>query len=160
MDELVVFKALSKALLGFDPLLRIEPASLADPVAKDYLHRLREQFGAGFVSLLTLFDSKSALPNPLAATLADPAFVFPVDSMAKQVVHVWMLSQYRVETADAPGAPGKKGDAAPAFDAGFFEKGLVWPGIKAHPIGFSHRSHGYWESEPDTEASPWTMTTT
>ena len=65
-----------------------------------------------------------------------------IESMAKQVVNVWMLSQYRVETAD------KKGDAAPAFDAGYFEKGFIWPAIKAHPIGFSHSGHGYWTTKP------------
>ncbi|HEV8693861.1 MAG TPA: hypothetical protein VGQ93_06710 [Lysobacter sp.] len=135
MDEYKTFLALSKVLTGIDSLAD-------DTVAKDYFHRLKEQFGADFVALLTLYDSKSGMPDPLAALLADAGFKDTIESIAKQVVNVWMLSQYRVETAD------KKGDAAPASDAGYFEKGFVWPAIKAHPIGFSHSSHGYWAAKP------------
>lgn len=142
MDEFKTFMAMSQALTGISALTSVEPKSLNETIAKDYLHRLKEQFGADFTSLLILYDSKSAAPDPLAALLADPGFRDTIESMAKQVVNVWMMSQYRVETAD------KKGDAAPAFDAGYFEKGFIWPAIKAHPIGFSHSGHGYWTTKP------------
>lgn len=143
MDEFKVFMALSKALTGIEALGNVEPGSLRERIAKDYLHRLKEQFGADFVALLTLYDSKSSAPDPLAALLDDPAFKDSIESMAKQVVNVWLLSQYRVET------PDKKGEAAPVFDAGYFELGFIWPAIKAHPIGFSHKSHGYWTTKPE-----------
>lgn len=143
MDEFKVFMALSKVLTGIEALGSVEPGSLRERIAKDYLHRLKEQFGADFVALLTLYDSKSSAPDPLAALLIDPAFKDSIESMAKQVVNVWLLSQYRVET------PDKKGEAAPVFDAGYFELGFIWPEIKAHPIGFSHLSHGYWRTNPE-----------
>lgn len=143
MDEFKVFMALSKALTGIEALGSVEPGFLRERMAKDYLHRLKEQFGSGFVALLTLYDSKSSAPDPLAALLTYPAFKDSIESMAKQVVNVWLLSQYRVET------PELKGEAAPLFDAGYFEMGYIWPAVKAHPIGFSHKSHGYWIAEPE-----------
>ena len=142
MDEFKTFMALSQTLTGISALASVEPKSLNETIAKDYLHRLKEQFGVDFITLLTLFDSKSGLPDPLTALLTDPNFKDTTVSMAKQVVNAWLLSQYRVET------PEKKGDAAPAFDAGYFEKGYIWPAIKAHPIGYSHSSHGYWTTKP------------
>lgn len=142
MDELSTFVALSRTLTGIGFLANIEPKSFAETIAKDYLHRLKEAFGADFIALLTLYASKAGAPDPLAALLGDASFKERIESMAKQVVNVWMLSQYRIETAE------KKGDNAPAFDAGFFDQGLIWSAIKAHPIAFSHRSHGYWTSKP------------
>ena len=142
MDEFKIFMALSKALTGIESLAGVESGSLNERIAKDYLHRLKEQFGADFVGLLTLYDSKSGDLDPLAALLHDASFKDSIESMAKQVVNVWLLSQYRVET------PERKGDAAPLFDAGYYEKGLIWSAIKAHPIGFSHQSHGYWTTNP------------
>lgn len=141
MDEFKTFMALSQALTGITTLATIEPKSLTETIAKDYLHRLKEQFGSDFMALLTLYDARSGTPDPLAALLSDPSFK-DVESMAKQIVNVWLLSQYRVET------PTQKGDAAPAVDAGYFEKGYIWPAIKAHPIGFSHSGHGYWTRKP------------
>ena len=143
MDEFKTFMALSKTLTGIESLASVEPGSLTERIAKDYLHRLKEQFGADFVALLTLYDSKSGTPDPLAALLSDENFKDSIESMAKQVVNVWLLSQYRVET------PERRGEAAPVFDAGYFEKGYIWPAIKGHPIGFSHKSHGYWTSKPE-----------
>lgn len=142
MDEFKVFMALSQALTGIEALGHVEPKSLLETIGKDYRHRLKEQFGADFVALLTLFDSKSTSADPLAALIGDPSFKDSIASMAKQVVNAWLLSQYRIES------PGKTGDSAPAFDTGYFEKGFIWPEIKAHPIGFSHRSHGYWTKKP------------
>ena len=142
MDESKIFLALSEALTGIKGLGSPAPKSLAATMASDYQHRLKEQFGADFVALLALFDSLAPAADRLAALLAHANFKDKIESVAKQVVNVWMLSQYRVET------PEKKGDAAPAFDAGFYEKGLIWPAIGAHAIGFSHGGHGYWATKP------------
>lgn len=142
MDEFKTFTALSHRLTGIAELAAISPGSLVDRMAKDYLHRLKEQFGADFMALLTLFDSLSGTPDPLAALLSSPSFKDQIKSMAKQVVHAWLLSQVRDEST------GKIGDAAPAIDVGFFEKGYIWPAIKAHPTGFSHQSYGYWSQKP------------
>lgn len=142
MDEFKTFTMLSHRLTGIAELATIAPGSLVDRMARDYLHRLKEQFGADFMALLTLFDSLSAAPDPLAALVTNAAFKDQIESMAKQVVHAWLLSQIRIESA------GKIGDAAPAVDVGFFEKGYIWPAIKAHPTGFSHQSYGYWSDKP------------
>jgi hypothetical protein len=141
MDEFKTFTDLSRALTGIETLGQMTPNTLQDRMARDYLHRLKEQFGDLFLKLLELFDSKSGTASPLAELLADPGFV-AVRSMAKQVVNVWLLSQYRIETAD------KKGDDAPAVDAGYYEKGLIWPAIQAHPLGFSHGGYGDWAIKP------------
>lgn len=74
MDEFKAFMALSQALTGITSLATIEPKSLTETIAKDYLHRLKEQFGCDFVALLTLYDAKSGTSDPLAALLADPSF--------------------------------------------------------------------------------------
>ncbi len=145
MDEYKVFVSLSHALTGIPDLGNVVAPSLLDTMARDYLHRLREQFGADFIALLTLYESLAGQPDPLAALLGDPSFKDKIESMAKQVVHVWLLSQIRVES------PGKIGDDAPAVDAGYYEKGYIWPAIHAHPIGFSHSGHGYWTTDPTKE---------
>lgn len=140
MDEFGAFMSLSSLLTGLPQLKN--PDSNHVTFGKDYHHRLNEQFGGDFKSLLTLYSTVASNPDPLASLIANPLFKDSVESMAKQVVNVWMLSNFRIET------PEKKGDAAPAMDAGYFEKGAIWPAIKAHPIGFSHSGSGYWTSRP------------
>lgn len=140
MNEFDAFMMLSFRLTG---LLTLQaPGSFEITMGKDYLHRLKEQFGTDFKALLDLFATVSATPDPLKALLASPQFKDQIESMARQVVNVWLLSMYRIE------APGKVGEDAPAADAGFYEKGAIWPAIKAHPIGFSHSSTGYWSKPP------------
>lgn len=148
MDEFATFMALSVLLTGLTALKT--PSSLQTTMGKDYLHRLKEQFGADFTALLALFTASSTAnpADPLAALLASPQFKDKTESMAKQVVNVWMLSMYRIEVIDSDLTKVKKGDDAPAADAGFFEKGSIWPAIGAHPIGFSHSSSGYWAVKP------------
>ena len=148
MDEIATFMALSVLLTGLKNLETPNP--LETTMGKDYLRRLKEKFGADFTALLALFASVSAAnpPDPLAALLASAEFKGKTESMAKQVVNVWMLSMYRVEVLDVDPKKAKTGDDAPAEDAGFFEKGAIWPAINAHPIGFSHSSSGYWVVKP------------
>ena len=107
-------------------------------MARDYLRLMKEQFGPGFDALLTIYRSVAGTPDPLKALLQDPRFGGDpvVDTAARQIVNLWLLSQY--STA------GK----LPDQDAGFYEKGFIWPAIGAHPIGFSHLSYGYWSSKP------------
>jgi hypothetical protein len=134
MDE---FLALSSLLTGLASLKKLDPSSVESRMARDYLRLLKEQFGPGFEALLTIYRSVASAPEPLKALVNDPGFgAEPVETAAKQIVYMWLLSQY--------GAAGK----SPDQDAGFYEKGFVWPAIKAHPIGFSHQNYGYWSSEP------------
>jgi hypothetical protein len=142
MDE---FLALSSLLTGLPGLQRLDPLSVEGRMAKDYLRVMKEQFGPGFDALLSIYRAVAAKPDPLQALLQDPGFVTePVETAiataAKQIVNLWLLSQY--------GGAGK----LPDQDAGFFEKGFVWPLIRAHAIGFSHRSSGYWSTKPEAES--------
>src|SRR5262245_25575613 len=135
MDE---FLALSSLLTGLAALKTLDPLSVESRMARDYLRLMKEQFGPGFESLRTLYRGVAAKPDPLAALLQDPAFkAEPVETAARQLVNLWLLSQY--------GAAGK----LPDQDAGFYEKGFIWPAVQAHAIGFSHRDYGYWSSKPE-----------
>ena len=113
MDEFATFMALSVLLTGLTAL-KI-PSSLQTTMGKDYLRRLKEQFGADFAALLALFTASSTAnpADPLAALLASPQFKDKTESMAKQVVNVWMLSMYRIEVIDSDPTKVKKGDDAP-----------------------------------------------
>ncbi len=134
MDE---FIALSSLLTGLASLKKLAPLSVESRMARDYLRLMKEQFGPGFDALLTIYRAVASAPDPLKALTEDPGFkAEPVDTAARQIVNMWLLSQY--------GGAGK----LPDQDAGFYEKGFVWPAIKAHPTGFSHQSYGYWASKP------------
>lgn len=129
------FLVLSRLLTGLTQLATAGPQSVEVRMAQDYLRLIREQFGPGYDTLLLLFQSVAGRPDPLKSLLDDPGFQGAAEIAAKQIVNLWMLSQY-TDTA------GK------TADGGFFEKGSVWAAIKAHPIGFSHRSYGYWAGKP------------
>jgi hypothetical protein len=134
MDE---FLALSSLLTGLAFLKKLDPLSVEGRMARDYLRLMKEQFGPGFDALLAIYRTAVTAPDPLKALLQDPGFnAEPVDTAARQIVNMWLLSQY--------GGPGK----LPDQDAGFYEKGFVWSAIKAHAIGFSHLSYGYWSNKP------------
>lgn len=134
MDE---FLALSRLLTGLAFLQNVNPASVEARMARDYLRLMKEQFGPGFEALLVIYRSVAANPDALAALLQDPRFqTKAVDTAARQIVNMWLFSQYGGD------------DRLPDQDAGFYEKGFVWPAIKAHPIGFSHLNYGYWSRKP------------
>lgn len=134
MDE---FLALSALLTGLTTLAKTGALSVESRMAKDYLRLIREQFDPGFDELLAIYRSVAASPEPLAALLSDPRFKgTAAEAAARQIVNIWLLSQY----STSGGLPDQ--------DAGFFEKGFVWPEIKSHAIGFSHRSYGYWSQKP------------
>jgi hypothetical protein len=138
MDE---FLALSRLLTGLSLTAAGDSKSVESRMASDYLRLLRERFGPGFDALLVLFRSIAGNPNPLAALLQDAGFSGATEVAARQIVLLWMLSQYQVVDA-----AGKSTD----LDGGFYEKGAVWPLIGSHPIGFSHLPYGYWSSRSST----------
>src|SRR5262245_24524026 len=134
MDE---FLALSSLLTGLPSLKKLDPLSVESRMAKDYLRLIKEQFGPGFDALLAIYRTVATGADPLKALLQDPGCKLDVAATTRQIVNMWHRSQYG-------GAAGK----VPDQDAGFYEKGFVWPAIKAHPIGFSHLSYGYWSKKP------------
>ena len=142
MDSMPTFLDLSRLLTSLPLPVNAPPRSLTAIMANSYFHQLHEQFAGDFAALLDLYAASASTPDPLKSITTHVSFTGNVVSVAKQVVNVWLLSQFRVE------APGVTGDKAPAFDAGFFEQGAIWPAIGAHPIGYSSKLNGYWSREP------------
>ncbi|TXL79493.1 hypothetical protein FHP25_05985 [Vineibacter terrae] len=145
MDDITAFMELSALLTGHDNIV-IDPEDKAfsEPIAKEYQRRLMAVFSTRLPALQDAYKAiGSATPKPpindalLAQLRATPEFAAH-EFVAKQIVNIWYFSQFKAE--DTP--------AAPFLDGGFYEEGLVWPLIKAHPIGFSHQPHGYWMRQP------------
>jgi len=97
MDE---FLALSSLLTGLKDLRSLAPASIQSRMANDYLRLMKEQFGPGIDKLLAIYRPVANAPDPLKAVLQDPGFGGDAETAARQVVNLWMLSQYG-------GGPGK-----------------------------------------------------
>ena len=141
MDDTTAFVKLSALLTGQKSIL--EDEELNKPIADEYRRRLMAVFSTRLPPLLEAYKKLAAAPPPptydalLAALQATPEFK-DHELVAKQIVNIWYFSQFKA--VDDP--------AAPFLDGGFYEEGLVWPLIKAHPIGFSHLPHGYWTHRP------------
>jgi hypothetical protein len=144
MDDTQVFMELSALLTGlYEPLLNDpEDRVLNRPVAEEYARRLTGTFPQEFPALLDAYKAlASADPTPpiddalLTRLRATQAFE-DNKIVANQIVNVWYFSQFN----DKSGAHH--------IDGGFYERGAVWPVIKAHPLGFSTQLHGYWAQVP------------
>lgn len=144
MDDSTAFLELSALLTGlYGPLLTDpEDRALNMPIAAEYARRLRGTFPAKFQPLLDAYKALAAVsPKPpiddalLAQLRATPAFTAN-EVVARQIVNIWYFSQFNDEAG------------AQLIDGGFYERGAVWPRIKAHPIGFSTQPHGYWAQRP------------
>lgn len=146
MDDNLVFMELSALLTGlYDPLSNdSEDRVLNEPIAKEYARRLRGTFPEKFPALLDAYkalagvDPKPPIGDALLDNLRATQAFKKNEVVAKQIVNVWYFSQFNDETGAL-------------IDGGFYERGAVWPLIKAHPIGFSTQLHGYWTHEPATE---------
>ena len=143
MDDTQAFLELSALLTGlYDPLLNDpEDRALNTPIAEEYVRRIKGTFPEKFPALLEAYKAlAAAVPKPpiddtlLAALRATQAFT-DNEIVAKQIVNVWYFSQFNDTTGNL-------------IDGGFYERGAVWPVIKAHPIGFSTQLHGYWARVP------------
>lgn len=147
MDENVAFMELSALLTGlYAPLIKdSEDRALNEPIAKEYARRLRGTFPVKFPLLLDAYKALAiVVPKPpiddvLLNTLRAMQAFKDNEIVAKQIVNVWYFSQFNDE-------------AGTVIDGGFYERGAVWPRIKAHPIGFSTQMHGYWTRKPETTA--------
>lgn len=144
MDEATHFLELSALLTGLYDQLVNDPENrkLNTPLAHEYARRLHGTFPVEFPALLDAYKSvATAEPKPpindtlLAKLRVTPAFAAKNAIVARQIVNVWYFSQFEDETGEL-------------IDGGFYERGAVWPRIKAHPIGFSDQLYGYWASKP------------
>ena len=142
MEAASNFLELSALLTGLYPIANDEEQrSLNLPIAAEYQRRLTAVFPEKLLELVNAYATLSSTsPKPklddvlLGKLRALPAF----DSfVALQVVNIWYFSQFKT-----------KKDDAHHLDGGFYERGAVWPLIKAHPPGFSSKPHGYWSEKP------------
>ena len=120
-----------------------EDKQLNQSTADEYLRRLKGEFPGPLQKLVLAYEGlasvvpKPAIDDQLLNTLkgtpefADPDVVF----VAKQIVNVWYFSQFNTASGSM-------------VDGGFYERGLVWSIIKAHPIGYSDQPFGYWTKKP------------
>jgi hypothetical protein len=143
MDDITAFMEVSALLTGrYNIVTDPEDKFLAEPIAKEYQHRLMGVFSNRLPALLEAYKTlASVVPKPpiddaLLTKLRATQEFNDHELVAKQIVNIWYFSQY-------------KADDTPNFlDGGFYEEGLVWPLIKTHPIGFSNQPHGYWTKQP------------
>jgi hypothetical protein len=146
MDPRTLFIQLSALLTGqyqiaHDTTIKAVVESTAD----EYLRQLRAVFADRLQKLIDAYARlASATPAPklddalLNKLRADQAFK-DQEFVAKQIVNIWYFSQFKA--VDDPNAPFLDG-------GGFYVRGLVWPTVKAHAIGFSTQPHGYWSDRP------------
>lgn len=118
--------------------------TLSESTADEYLRQLRAVFADRLQKLLDAYQRlaavtpKPALDDVLLNKLRAEQEFKDHEVVAKQIVNIWYFSQFK--SVDDPNAP--------FIDGGFYERGLVWPTIKAHAIGFSHQPHAYWTQRP------------
>ena len=147
-DDTREFVAVSALLTGLYDLLSNDPSDrdLNETMAKEYARRLRGTFPDGYAALLTAYkrlvaaDARPKIDDALLKGFrATPEFMGN-KLVADQIVNIWYLSRF-------------KDGSGQFIDGGFYERGYVWPLIKAPPIGFSTKRPGYWSVEPAKEAN-------
>ena len=146
VEQRTPFMELSALLTGIYSIV-VDPTdrALSESTADEYWQRLVAAFPDRLPKLLDAYQRVA--PGPLTPEIgntvleqlrAEPEFTAH-GFVAKQIVNIWYFSQFTALENDKN---------APLLDGGFFERGYVWPIIKAHPIGFSDQPHGYWTQEP------------
>jgi len=146
MDQRTAFLELSALLTGIYAIVKDPVQSrLSQSTADEYLRRLLGEFPERLPKLIAAYDrlasvaQKPAIDDALLTKLrAEPEFAAH-QFVAAQIVNIWYFSQFRAIEGDKN---------APFIDGGFYERGFVWPVIKAHPIGFSDQPHAYWTKQP------------
>ena len=143
MNKRTVFMELSALLTGVYKIIDPTDKQLNESTADEYLRRLTGEFPELLPKLLDAYERlASAVPKPdiddalLTKVQAEPEFAEPdVAFVAKHIVNIWYFSQFNTTTGTT-------------VDGGLYERGLVWPLIKAHPIGYSNQPFGYWTKKP------------
>jgi hypothetical protein len=146
MDQRTAFMELSALLTGIYAIVNDDvQRRLHESTADEYLRRLLGAFPDRLPKLLGAYDKLASLAQKpsiddalLQRLRAEPEFAAH-QFVAAQIVNIWYFSQFRAIETDKN---------APFIDGGFYERGFVWPVIKAHPIGFSDQPHGYWTKQP------------
>jgi hypothetical protein len=146
MDQRTAFMEMSALLTGIYAIV-VDPVdrALSESTADEYWRRLAAAFPDRLPKLVDAYQRVA--PGPLKPETGDtvlqrlraePEFAAH-GFVARQVVNIWYFSQFSVVENDAN---------APLLDGGFYERGRIWPVIRAHPTGFSDQPHGYWSEQP------------
>jgi Membrane bound FAD containing D-sorbitol dehydrogenase len=129
MDE---FLKVSQALTG--------NSNLDPELAKAYRAVVEKAFGANLLYEL-LHASHCAGDGPGALEklnkIMEADTTQRVQFMAKQIVKLWLFSQYN--------DPEQTGRLA---NAGYYGRSLFWETVKAFPPSLSPGPHGYWTQKP------------
>jgi hypothetical protein len=146
MDDTDLFLELSALVTGvYRIVLDPEDKLLARPMAAQYARLLKASHPAGLPNLVEAYRAirtaspQAQLDDQLLAQLQATQAFKDHEFVARQIVNIWFFSQYK----DSPAK------TAPFLDGGFYERGLAWREIKAHPIGFSRQPYGYWSRNPE-----------
>lgn len=150
-DDSQAFLELSALLTGLNEQL-LNDQKLDATMGKEYYRRLEGTFPQQFPALLAAYKGYAegyVAGNPAAKL--DDAFLKKFcatekfrtnEFVAKQIVLIWYFSQFK-----------DKESSGTTIDGGFYERGYVWPLIKAPPIGFSNKRPGYWAADPTKETA-------
>jgi hypothetical protein len=139
---LPVFVAVSEILTGFDGLDQNQQ------LAQTYLTRLRKETANGALldNVLAQFEPGIGNPQQLEPDVLASADLFTQGAqpapteLAQQIIILWY-------TATIMNAQNVYVFGTPADNQ--YTSALVWPGIKAHPMGYSTEDFGYWDKPPD-----------
>ncbi len=130
------FLSLSRVLTG-DPRLEAD-------LAAEYYARLQEAFGAERLGrLLETFNGVGEDPPPAEAIRSEILEDEHLGPLAKETIMLWYMSGFR-----APDARGEMRELGPETPEQYF-RGLLWPTIRAHPLGLSGGYFGYWHYPPE-----------
>lgn len=128
-----VFLRLSRVLTG-EP--RLDPQ-----LACEYHERIERAFPDECDALLAAFGefqgSDELVSQRVRSEIMDDK---DLGAVAREVIMIWYLSGFR--------GPGDIGELGPETPEQYYQ-GLLWPTIRAHPLGLSGGYFGYWHYPPE-----------
>jgi len=137
--RIAAFEALSRVLTGVE--------HLNPDLTQPYLSRLDKAFGVKRLNdLLNLYDEKVADADD--AVKAVDTHIMKNDqfgAVAREVIVLWYTAGFRAPE-DQSGKPVT--EVGPEAPEQYFQ-GLLWPTIRAHPLGLSGGYFGYWKYPPE-----------
>lgn len=140
------FLELSAVLTGLHGIVdRPEQHAVNRGLADEYWRRLYSWFPEGMTGLVAAYQQVNPPTSRLPVGDAVLARLRQTDEyrqhafVARQIICIWYISQF---------SPDALNPRAPAVDGGRFERGMVWPLIRAHPPGFTDEPFGHWAAKP------------
>ena len=137
--RLKTFLALSEALTGVK--------DLELDLSRAYLARLDAAFGTKQIdALLNRFDTKVAKADmPEQAVEQHIMKDAKLGQLGHELIILWYLAGFRAPGIDSGASPMELGPETPEQ----YFRGLLWPVIRAHPLGLSGGYFGYWRYPPE-----------